>query len=404
MFFITNSTMNVFFAVILCLSLAACALRSQEFVPGATYLGTDGYIEYQPGNIPLIISVPHGGRLEPANLPDRDCDGCSYVMDSYTQELAREIREAFVGQTGCYPHVIYNLLHRKKLDMNRNLITGTDSNAALDPYWNDYHRFINAAKDSILLQHGKGLFIDLHGHGHTKQRIEYGYLLYESQLRETDSVMNSPERVKVSSIRSLSATNRNTYTHAQLVRGDQALGTLFANDGFPGVPSKQDPYPLVDDLYFNGGYNTLVHGSNPGGTIDAIQLELYSAIRFNTAQRAAFAKNFAIVLRKYLQVHYFDGFAQKTCQSTSVGQLHAEDVYVAPNPATDYLTVQGMNPSANPYKLVLIDMVGRIVHVQMFAESSMQIDIRHLEQGSYGVYLNNPGGQPIYRGCVVVVR
>lgn len=400
----TSSTMRVYIAYILCLGIAASTLQAQQFVSGSTYYGTDGYIEYQPGNIPLIISVPHGGRLEPDNFPDRDCDGCSYVMDSYTQELAREIRDAFVGQTGCFPHVVYNLLHRKKLDMNRSLALATDSNSILDVYWNDYHGFVNAAKDSILQQHGKGLFIDLHGHGHTKQRIEYGYLLYESQLRETDSMMNTPERIKVSSIRNLVSANRNSYTHAQLVRGDHALGTLFANDGFPGVPSKQDQYPLVDDLYFNGGYNTLVYGSNPGGTIDAVQMELYSAIRFNASQRAAFAKSFANVLRDYLQKHYFEGFAQQTCRPTSVGKSHAEDVDVTPNPAADYLTVQGLDPSANPYKLVLIDMVGRNVHVQIFAETSIQIDVRHLAQGSYSAYLISTDGQLMYRGLVIVVR
>jgi hypothetical protein len=44
---------------------------------------------------------------------------------------------------------------------------------------------------------------------------------------------------------------------------------------------------MTGDDCFNGGYNTLEHGSNPGGTIGAIQMELYSAIRFNTAQHKA---------------------------------------------------------------------------------------------------------------------
>ena len=192
-----NAELYVRYTCILAIvaSLSGIQLPAQFYNPGQTYFGADNYIEYQPGNIPLIISVPHGGRLEPGNVPDRDCDGCSYVMDTYTQELAREIRAAFVRQTGCYPHVIYNLLHRKKLDMNRSIVLATDSNTILDVYWNDYHGFVRGAKDSILRQHGRGLFIDLHGHGHTKQRIEYGYLLYESQLRETDSLMNTPERV-----------------------------------------------------------------------------------------------------------------------------------------------------------------------------------------------------------------
>lgn len=38
-------------------------------------LTEDKYIEYRPGNLNLIISVPHGGTLRPDSIPDRDA-GC----------------------------------------------------------------------------------------------------------------------------------------------------------------------------------------------------------------------------------------------------------------------------------------------------------------------------------------
>lgn len=382
--------------------LAGAQLPAQFYVPGQTYFGADNYIEYQPGNIPLIISVPHGGRLEPANLPDRDCDGCSYLMDSYTQELAREIRSAFVKQTGCYPHVVYNLLHRKKLDMNRNLVTATDSNSALDTYWTDYHEFIDSAKTSILRQSNKGLFIDLHGHGHTKQRIEYGYLLYESQLRESDSMINTPERVNVSSIRNLVGTNRGLRSHADLLRGDQALGTLFAARGFPGVPSMQDPAPLEEDLYFNGGYNTLEHGSNPGGTIDAIQMELYSAIRFNTAQRASFAENFATVLRSYLQTHYFDGFLAQRCGLTSTDEDHAHRLSVLPNPASEIINLSGQHSQV--HTTTITDMLGAIVHHQSASAQTWTIDVRPIPSGVYSLQLLDAAGRVLSATTIVICK
>ena len=323
-------------------------------------------------------------------------------MDSYTQELAREIRSAFVKQTGCYPHVVYNLLHRKKLDMNRNLVTATDSNSALDTYWTDYHEFIDSAKSSILRQSNQGLFIDLHGHGHTKQRIEYGYLLYESQLRETDSMINTPERVKVSSIRNLVSSNRSNSTHAQLVRGDHALGTLFENAGFPGVPSKQDPYPLVDDLYFNGGYNTLEHGSNPGGSIDAIQMELYSAIRSNTAQRALFAENFATVLRNYLQMHYFDGFLAQRCDATGIDESASRGVNVYPNPTSEILFVS--NISRDVDVIVLTDLIGNTQVLTYALASSEQIDVHTLASGMYQLRLMTRTGITRYTSTFFVIH
>ncbi|MBU3679888.1 MAG: T9SS type A sorting domain-containing protein [Candidatus Kapabacteria bacterium] len=388
--------------ILLLLMLCLAPLHAQTYTPGETYFGKDGLIEYQAGNIPLIISVPHGGRLEPTSIPDRDCDGCVYVMDSYTQELAREIRNAFAEKSGCYPHVIYNLLHRKKLDMNRALAEATDSNEASTAYWMDYQGFIDSAKSTVLQQHGKGLFIDLHGHGHTKQRIEYGYLLYGSQLRESDSVLNTAKRIAVSSIRYLVGTNQGNRTHAELLRGEGALGTLFAEQGFPGVPSLQDPCPEQADDYFNGGYNTLEHGSNPGGTIDAIQMELYSAIRFNTMQRSAFAKAFATIVRSYLEKHYFEEFTRYTCQSTSVPAQIADRVELYPNPANDYFFINGEHDLSTAYSIRVVDLVGREVLISESVVLPIQLDISTLQSGMYHVYITNAAYPSIVQQMIVL--
>jgi N-formylglutamate amidohydrolase len=386
------------------LFVSVVTLCAQSYVPGDTYFGKDNYIEYHAGNLPLIISVPHGGRLEPTEIPDRDCEGCVYVQDSYTLELARQIKDAVVRQTGCYPHVVCNLLHRKKLDMNRDISEATDSNATLDVYWKDYQGFIDSAKANIRQRFGKGLFIDLHGHGHTKQRIEFGYLLYGSQLRESDSVMNTANRIRVSSIRNLVSNNVGGRSHAELIRGQHALGTLFADRGFPGVPSKQDPFPLTGDDYFNGGYNTLEHGSNPGGTIDAIQMELYSAIRFNTAQRKAFADSFATVVRSYLERHYFPDIAQNACQTSTVPERTIDDTEVYPNPATEHVIVTTHGEQSDYTTIQLIDMMGRGVVVNVVRTSPLTLDVSTLAQGTYILQLVSSPGIPTTPTMIVVAR
>ena len=40
-----------------------------------TQYGTHNYVEYTPGNINLIISVPHDGFLHPGSIPNRTA-GC----------------------------------------------------------------------------------------------------------------------------------------------------------------------------------------------------------------------------------------------------------------------------------------------------------------------------------------
>ncbi|MBU3740793.1 MAG: T9SS type A sorting domain-containing protein [Candidatus Kapabacteria bacterium] len=397
---VTRTLGLLLFVAIVLSSLTA----AQPFVPGNTYYGTDNFMEYQPGNIPLIISVPHGGHLEPAELPNRDCQDCVYGIDSYTQELARKIRDAFVQQTGCYPHIVYNLLHRKKLDMNRDVLDATDTNDAVAPYWNDYHDFIAAAKNDVMTHYGKGLFIDLHGHGHTKQRIEYGYILRGSYLREPDSVINTTKRVAASSIRNLASSNLSGLTHAQLVRGATALGTLFANRGYPGVPSMQDPYPDTADAYFNGGYNTFTHGSYSGGAIDAIQMELYTSIRRDTAERAVFADAFASILRSYLQEHYLENFAQQSCLESSVPNPTQSETLVAPNPAAEFITVGTINDAGTSFWLRIIDVLGQVRKTNPSVVLPTQLDVSALTPGTYYLQLIAPSGYPVLNQSVVIVR
>lgn len=85
-------------------------------------------MEYLAGNLPIIVSAPHGGLLSPTSIPDRDCAGCTTVNDFNTQELARAFAEAVHERTGCWPHLIFNKLHRRKLDANRDIAEAADGN------------------------------------------------------------------------------------------------------------------------------------------------------------------------------------------------------------------------------------------------------------------------------------
>jgi len=317
-------------------------VEGQIFNAGNTYFGQNNYIEYFAGNAPIIISVPHGGYLEPTGMPDRNCTGCSYVSDAYTQELSRLIRDKFFERTGCYPHMIYNLLHRKKLDMNRELLGATDTNVNLNNYWYDYHLFIDSAKSTISKSYVKGLFVDMHGHGHTKQRIELGYLVSKTTLGLADSLINLPKYTNFTAIRSLALNNLKSINHVALLRGPLSMGSLLDKKGFPSVPSSSDPFPLTVDDYFNGGYNTVRHGSNSAGKIDAIQFELYSSIRFNTLERTKFADSLVGILINYLNLHYFTNYSTTPCASTSIKEIIASPtaLEIYPNPTVDLIFIK----------------------------------------------------------------
>lgn len=299
-----------FLTLILCANIT----RGQTFVPGNTYFDATGYVEYRAGNLPIILSAPHGGSLEPATIPDRDCSGCSYVQDSWTKPITEGMYDAFFEQTGCYPHVIINLLHRKKFDANRDIDDAADGDPTVEQSWANYHAFIDAAKTQVVDDYGRGLFLDIHGHAHTIQRIEMGYLLSGAELRLSDATLNTTTYIEESSIRTLVGDNLESHTHAELLRGDDSFGTLMDEKGFPSVPSFADPFPDVGEPYFSGGYNTVRHGSRDNaGEIDAIQLELNQDVRFNAVTREILIDSLTRAANQYIDLHYNNQYLDNYC-------------------------------------------------------------------------------------------
>ena len=57
------------------------------------------------------------------------------------------------------------------------------------------------------------------------------------------------------------------------------LSTAQNASGYLSVPSPQVNAPIGDEAYFQGGYNVETHGSQDGGTIDAIQIEFPRYLR-----------------------------------------------------------------------------------------------------------------------------
>lgn len=364
---------------------------SQTFIPGEIYRDTTGYVEYRAGNLPLILSAPHGGSLKPDSIPDRTCSGCVTVKDSYTQEIAEGLYDEIYRETGCYPHVIINLLHRKKFDANRDIGDAADGNPFVEQAWYAYHRFIDSAGAKIIRDYGRGLFLDIHGHGHAIQRIELGYLLSKSDLQESNSILNSASYAEKSSIRSLAVDNIQHLDFAGLLRGTNSFGTLMDEQGFPSVPSTDDPFPLESESYFSGGYNTQRHGSRDNeGEIDAIQLELNHDIRFNEFTRALLVEALSQTSLEYYHLHYNNQFTGNYCTlvTGNTGIPPGEkSVTLSPNPAENDLMI---NSRFDHYTVIIYNGIGQPV---LYKQASFNdvIDLRALEKGFYIVRIIKDG-------------
>lgn len=349
----------------------------QTFTPGNSYFGRNNYIEYMAGNMPLIISVPHGGAITPSEISDRTC-GDETVTDSYTIDLAKEMSDAIHNITGCYPHVIINNLKRTKLDANRDLTEAACGNEFADKAWNEFHNFLDSAAANVTKKSGKGLYIDLHGHGHTIQRLELGYLLTAAQLANSDAVLNTTTYENYTSIKKLVQSNVLHLSNSELLRGISSLGSLFAAKGFPAVPSIDDRYPLTGQSYFSGGYNTERHGSKTSGTIDGIQLECNQDVRFNDLVRKDFASKTAVVLLDYITKHYFPMSSETYCKTVGIDQFYSPKVVLFPNPFDNEVNVQNSDPT----NLSIYDFQGKRVYFKRIGKEE-QIYLGHLNEGIY---------------------
>ncbi|MFN5786283.1 MAG: hypothetical protein ACK457_09945 [Flavobacteriia bacterium] len=368
---------------------------------GQIQYGTNDYIEYHPGDLPIVISVPHGGSMQPSSIPDRTCNSPTLVTDAYTIELAKQIDSSLYDVTGCHPHIIYCNLKRTKLDCNRNQADGTCGDPAAETAWTEFHQFIDVAQTVALAQHGEKVFyVDLHGHGNPVQRLELGYLLYEDELELPDNVLNAMTYVGYSSIQHLVATNMNGLTHVELLRGTGSLGTLFANNGFPAVPSQQDPYPGLTSNYFSGGYNTVVHTCyQPGNVVDGVQMECnYSGVRDSYLNRRSFGAAFASVFNTYLELH------NNTAISSNCGMLELdEDVPNEQSVGFFYSNGQetiSLDRSYSNTEFIIMDQAGSRVYSGKLNDQKIIVLPRNLTSGFYFLILENDKFRKRYRFCI----
>lgn len=358
---------------------------SQEFIPGEIYYDSTGYVEYRAGNLPIVMSVPHGGSLMPNSIPDRDCPGCVYAKDIWTQEIADGMYNEFVTETGCYPHVIINLLHRVKFDANRDIGDAADGNPTVEIAWQSYHDFIDAAEMQIASDYGKGIFLDIHGQSHPIQRIEFGYVLSGSDLRLSDAELDTSTFIEESSIRSLVGNNIQGLSYSQLLRGIESFGTLMDAKGFPSVPSTTDPFPDVGEPYFDGGYNVERHGSKDGiSTIDAIMVELNRNIRTNPILRAQLISALQTTTNEYINFHYNNQYTGNYCGLVGINEINEnkQQFKIYPNPSSNYFILEG---DLKGVEIIIYNNIGQMIHSEIFSKNIFEID--YLAKGFYYVQL-----------------
>ncbi len=289
--------MSVRLPLLLC--FVAASIRAAAPTP---HFDSRHFVEFQEGTLPIILGSPHGGALKPKEIKER-----TYGVrdaDSNTQDLARRIQAKLIASTGGSPFMVISLLHRSRLDPNREIVEAAQGDAIAGDTWKHYHGYIDQAEAAVKKGFPTGFYIDVHGQKHKEKRVELGYNIASGKLRLTDDNLKAQTQViQECSIRDLD--KRSPATFIELLRGKSSLGGLLEAKGYLCVPSPGVPAPKEGEEYFTGGYSVAQHGSREGGTINAVQIESpFDGIRDTAENREKFAIALVEVLPVYFKTHF----------------------------------------------------------------------------------------------------
>jgi|GEM_PF-1522709 len=260
---------------------------AQQTPPAAPAIPTDRdqhyekFSYYQRGDLPIILTAPHGGEKRIPSIPDREGRGVSMfvtVLDDGTLQLALELSDIIYEMTGKRPYLVAADFTRKQIDANRPS-SGAYETTAAKTYYDFYHNKIAQFIDEIKDRFGnKTLLLDLHGQGSDANTIYRG-------TRDRQTVQ-----------RLITRKGENAFT------GPHSILGILAREGNTIYPANNQRLTAEKSIY-SGGYTVGHYGSHNENGIDALQLE--SGWTLRRSGRSEFAKDLAKALidfyKTYLQ-------------------------------------------------------------------------------------------------------
>ncbi|MFM7071854.1 MAG: N-formylglutamate amidohydrolase [Planctomycetota bacterium] len=209
-------------------------------------------VTVEKGELPVILSAPHGGGLDiPGVMPregkglERRPGGFVIGRDTGTEELAAATTQAIQKRLGKRPYLVAARSHRKFLDPNREAAAAYESEPAQRVY-EAYHGALSDACQQVRKTFQRGLLLDLHGQASSAETVFRG-----TQNGATVSLL------------------KQRFGEASHT-GDQSFFGQLRARGFKVHP---DPLSGREQSGFTGGYTVRHYGGDGGFGIDAIQLE-----------------------------------------------------------------------------------------------------------------------------------
>ncbi len=254
-------------------SLAHVSAQDTAVAPSAATtdaaLAASEYVLIESGELPIIVSAPHGGNLNPPGIPPRSGEGLEKGAtgfftgrDTGTEELAQEVAAAIEERFGKRPYLVASRVNRKYLDPNRPADIAFD-HPAIQPIYAHYHETLARYTREVTNRFHAGVLIDIHGQGSRSDTVFRGTKngLTVTRLRQTfgQAAHDGPE---------------------SLFGELQSRGWIV----YPKLSAAPTAQVDSEQSGFTGGYIVQTYGSHKSQPIDAIQLEFGSQYRTSSAR------------------------------------------------------------------------------------------------------------------------
>ena len=254
--------------------LAAVAVWS--FAGASSAEAPDKLIPSRSGNLPILLTVPHGGQevVPGASLRSRG----PTLLDANTIELAEALSKRLRTALGDDPYLVAARFSRKYIDANRAEAEAFESTDAT-PVYRAYHSRISAFISEMRQKFPNGaLLLDIHGQSEDPNVVYRG-------TRNGATVTRLIEK----------------HGPAALIGPNSILGfvQLKGYKVFPPNTPLNDP---PEDRRFNGGHTVWIYGSQNANGIDAVQLEVGKLLRTDSAFIDHLAHGMVLFYKTYLMV------------------------------------------------------------------------------------------------------
>ncbi|MFX1337392.1 MAG: hypothetical protein ACFFDK_02140 [Promethearchaeota archaeon] len=243
------------------------------------------FIKFKKGNIPLILSVPHGGILECSEIPNR-LDGILGI-DKNTIELTQNLIRNFENLSVMYfstqrtPSYILSKVRRSKIDLNR---TETEaylpSSLLAKKIYQFYHGKIRELIDYNLYEYNYSILLDIHGFEKSKR---------PSGFRDVEIVLGT-KNLATFYREPVSIKYRDKNLRGEIIKN-------FINLNIPIAPG----HPRRREYILTGGYITQKYGISEIPGSQTMQIEFSDKIRiYDKHLRNLILKSLADVLLKHI--------------------------------------------------------------------------------------------------------